>query len=161
MLTVLWCVAALLATAVLGIPASRGRNGHFAIYGLCLLAGGTALAASAALLLAPPSPAPSVILPLGLPWMGAHFRIDALAAFFLVVVNLGGIAASLYGLGYGRHEALPGRVLPFYPAFLASMNLVVMADDAFSFLLCWEFMSLASWALVMAHHRARGNAHAG
>ena len=39
----------------------------------------------------------SVVLPLGLPWIGAHFRLDALAAFFLVVVNLGGAAASLYG----------------------------------------------------------------
>ncbi len=41
------------------------------------------------------------------------------------------------------------------------MNLVVLADDAFSYLLCWEFMSLASWALVMAHHREPGNAKAG
>ena len=48
----------------------------------------------------------------------------------------------------------PQRVLPFYPAFLAGMNLVVLADDAFTFLFAWEFMSLSSWALVMAHHRA-------
>jgi formate hydrogenlyase subunit 3/multisubunit Na+/H+ antiporter MnhD subunit len=41
------------------------------------------------------------------------------------------------------------------------MNLVVLADDAFTFLLAWEFMSLASWALVMAHHRAEENARAG
>ena len=41
------------------------------------------------------------------------------------------------------------------------MNLVVVADDAFSFLLAWEFMSLSSWALVMAHHREPANAHAG
>ena len=59
-------------------------------------------------------------LPLGLPWLGAHFRLDALAAFFLVVVNLGGAAASLYALGYGRHEEAPQRVLPFFPAFLAA-----------------------------------------
>ena len=102
-----------------------------------------------------------VTLPVGLPWLGAHFRLDALAAFFLVVVNLGGAAASLYGLGYGHHEPAPHRVLPFFPAFLAGMNLVVLADDAFSYLLCWEFMSLASWALVMAHHREPGNAKAG
>ena len=70
-------------------------------------------------------------------------------------------SASLYGLGYGRHDPAPHRVLPFFPAFLAGMNLVVLADDAFSYLLCWEFMSLASWALVMAHHRERGNAKAG
>ena len=105
--------------------------------------------------------AATLVLPLGLPWIGAHFRLDALAAFFLAVVNLGGAAASLYGLGYGQHEQAPRRVLPFFPAFLAGMNLVVVADDAFAFLLAWEFMSLSSWALVMAHHRERANAHAG
>ena len=62
-------------------------------------------------------------LPIGLPWLGAHFRLDALASFFLVVVNLGGAAASLYGLGYGHHDPAPHRVLPFFPAFLAGMNL--------------------------------------
>src|SRR5439155_25251267 len=55
----------------------------------------------------------------------------------------------------------PLRVLPFYPAFLAGMNLVVLADDAFTFLLSWEFMSLSSWALVMAHHRVSDNVRAG
>ena len=48
-------------------------------------------------------------------------------------------------------------MLPFYPAFVAGMNLVVVADDAFTFLLSWEFMSLTSWALVMAHHRVGEN----
>jgi hydrogenase-4 component B len=105
--------------------------------------------------------ATTIVLPLGLPWIGAHFRLDALAAFFLVVVNLGGAAASAYGLGYGRHEPAPARVLPFFPAFLAAMNLVVVADDAFAFLFAWEFMSLTSWALVMAHHHEQGNAQAG
>jgi formate hydrogenlyase subunit 3/multisubunit Na+/H+ antiporter MnhD subunit len=41
------------------------------------------------------------------------------------------------------------------------MTLVVLADDAFTFLLSWESMSLASWALVMAHHRDAENARAG
>jgi hydrogenase-4 component B len=100
-------------------------------------------------------------LPLGLPWLGAHFRIDALASFFIIVVNLGGAAASLFALGYGRHEPVPERVLPFYPAYLAGMNLVVLSDDAFSFLVSWEFMSLSSWALVVAHHWERENLRAG
>ena len=103
----------------------------------------------------------ALVLPLGLPWIGAHFRVDALSAFFLVVINLGGAAASLYGLGDARHEHSPGRVLPFFPAFLAGMNLVLVADDAYAFLLSWEFMSIASWALVMAHHREGDNARAG
>ena len=64
-------------------------------------------------------------------------------------------------MGYGKHEHAPQRVLPFYPLFLAGMNLVTVADDAFTFLFTWEFMSLSSWALVMAHdqhprERARG-----
>src|SRR6185295_3816549 len=103
----------------------------------------------------------AITLPLGLPWLGAHFRIDALSSFFLVVVNLGGATASLFALGYGRHERSPERVLPFYPAYLAAMNLVVLADDAFSFLVSWEFMSLTSWALVVAHHKERDNLQAG
>src|SRR6478736_10132342 len=41
------------------------------------------------------------------------------------------------------------------------MNLVVICDDAFSFLVAWEFMSLTSWALVVAHHRERENLQAG
>ena len=100
-------------------------------------------------------------LPLGLPWLGAHFRIDALSAFFVIIVNLGSAAASLFALGYGRHEETPHRVLPFYPAYLAAMNLVVLADDAFSFLVSWEFMSLSSWALVVSHYRERENLRAG
>jgi formate hydrogenlyase subunit 3/multisubunit Na+/H+ antiporter MnhD subunit len=40
------------------------------------------------------------------------------------------------------------------------MNLVLFADDAFTFLLSWEFMSLASWAIVLAHHRIPANGRA-
>ena len=107
------------------------------------------------------APTETLVLPVGLPWIGAHFRLDALSAFFLAVVNLGGAAASLYALGYGRHEQAPQRVLPFYPLFLAGMNLVVLADDAFTFLFTWEFMSLSSWALVMAHDQVKENVRAG
>src|SRR3990170_3516576 len=87
-------------------------------------------------------------LPVGLPSIGAHFRLDALSAFFLIVINFGAAVASVFALGYGRHDPAPMRVLPFYAAFLAAMNLVALADDAFSFLLSWEFMSLSSWAIV-------------
>jgi len=158
---VLWCVAALLAVGVLSV-ALAGRSGlHRATYGASLAATGTAFLTAGAYLAVDGTAASLVTLPLGLPWLGAHFRLDGLAAFFLVVVNLGGAAASLYGLGHGSHEQAPHRVLPFFPVFLAAMNLVLLADDAFTFLLSWELMSLASWALVMAHHRDRDNVRAG
>jgi hydrogenase-4 component B len=147
------CVAALLATAILAIGLGRARRATDVIYGATLAICVVGLFAALDWLIAGKADASGMTLPIGLPWLGAHFRLDALAAFFLAVVNLGGASASLYGLGYGHHEPTPQRVLPFFPAFLAGMNLVVLADDAFSYLLCWEFMSLASWALVMAHHR--------
>jgi hydrogenase-4 component B len=154
-------VAGLLGLAVLAIVLSRLKIATAVIYSATLAVSVIALAGSLRWLLGGTASATDLILPVGLPWLGAHFRMDALASFFLVIVNLGGAAASLYGLGYGHHEPSPHRVLPFFPAFLAGMNLVVLADDAFSYLLCWEFMSLASWALVMAHHRETGNAKAG
>jgi formate hydrogenlyase subunit 3/multisubunit Na+/H+ antiporter MnhD subunit len=157
---VLGSVAALLLLSLSAIALHRWSLGFAVIYGVCLAISLTCLAAALHNLLAAGA-IETVTLPLGLPWLGAHFRLDALSAFFLVVVNLGAAAASLYALGYGRHEEAPQRVLPFYPLFLAGMNLVVVADDAFSFLLTWEFMSLSSWALVMAHDKDPANLRAG
>ncbi|UVC14817.1 hydrogenase 4 subunit B [Mesorhizobium onobrychidis] len=157
----LWGVAAFLGTAIVAVAISRRGSATYLVYGVTLAISAVMFAIAAAGLTGDPAGVSTVTLPLGLPWIGAHFRLDALSAFFLVVVNLGGTVASLYGLGYGHHEPAPHRVLPFFPAFLAGMNLVVLADDAFTFLLSWEFMSLASWALVMAHHREQDNTRAG
>ena len=155
------CVAVLLVLAPLGIGFAMHARGSTIVYGSSLAVSVSLCTIALVDLLDPTRPIFSTVLPVGLPWLGAHFRIDALSAFFLAVVNFGGAAASLFALGYGRHEAAPGRVLPFYPAYLAAMNIVVMADDAFTFLVAWEFMSLASWALVVSHHRDSENIRAG
>ena len=152
-------MAALLAVGVAALSLARRPVARVVVYGASLGASSLALAIGLASLLLNTSA--SLKLPVGLPWLGSHFALDALSAFFLIVVNLGGATASVVGLGYGRHEEAPARVLPFFPVFLAAMNLVVVAADAFTFLFAWELMSLASWALVMAHHRRAGNAAAG
>ncbi len=157
----LWCVAVFIATALAAVVWARRTATSTAVYATALVASVAALAAAVWALLANGDLNETASLPVGLPWLGAHFRLDPLAAAFLVVVNLGSATASLHGLGDGRHEPEPARVLPFFCAFLAGMNLVVLADDAFTFLLTWEFMSLTSWALVMAHHLHEGNARAG
>jgi hydrogenase-4 component B len=154
-------VPAFLGVPLLAAVAMGWSAATRVIYGTCAVICLVVLVVAFTQLLGADSAASSLRLPLGLPWIGAHFRIDPLAAFFLVVVNLGGAAASLFALGYGQHEKAPARVLPFYAAFLAGMNLVVLADDAFTFLVSWEFMSLSSWALVMAHHHDPENRHAG
>ncbi len=119
------------------------------VYGLSAIISAAILAGAIIALFSSAAPS-TVVLPIGLPWVGVHLRLDALSAFFLIVVNFGGATAGLYGIGYGTHEEQPRRVLPFFPVFIAAMNLVVVADDAFTFLFAWEIMSLTSWALVMS-----------
>jgi formate hydrogenlyase subunit 3/multisubunit Na+/H+ antiporter MnhD subunit len=154
----LFCVLGLLGLAVLGCVTARMRIGRPLIYGGSLAL--TVVILVIALMSVGASPE-RITLPLGLPWIGMHARLDPLSAAFLVLVGLGGAGASLYAIGYGRHEHEPQRVLPFYPAFLAGMTLVVLADDAFLFLFAWELMSLSSWALVLAQPDQPGNAQAG
>ncbi len=156
----LWGVAALLSIALLAVLVCRFRAAGPGIYAACLVVSLVVLGIAVVQLIAGGSAA-TLRLPIGLPWIGANFRLDALAAMFLAVVDLGAAGASLFALGYGRHEQSPARVLPFYPAFLAGMNLVILADDAFTFLVSWEFMSLSSWALVMTHHENAENRRAG
>jgi hydrogenase-4 component B len=152
------CVLAYLFTALLAVSLSRRSVATALVY--VASAAVSAVACATALIALSDIHVSSLRLPLGLPWLGANFRVDALSAFFLVVVNFGAAAASVYGIGYGRHERSPERVLPFFAAFLGGMNLVVLAGDAFTFLLSWEFMSLTSWALVLAHHRSAENVRA-
>jgi formate hydrogenlyase subunit 3/multisubunit Na+/H+ antiporter MnhD subunit len=151
---------ALLALAAWGAVIARRPRANEIVYGGALALSALGLVLALAHLLGRAAPA-SLVLPIGLPWLGAHFRLDAISAFFAALGHFGAAAASLYALGYGRHETSPTRVLPFYPAFLAGMSLAPLADDAYTFLVAWEFMSLASWALVMAHHERPENARAG
>jgi hydrogenase-4 component B len=161
MLTIALAGAALeLALGVCAVIIVKSAAASRIIYGAIIVVTTLSLVAALTHLLSA-APAESLTLPVGLPWLGAHFRLDALSAFFLAVVDLGAASASLFALGYGSHEPAPERILPFYPAFLAGMTLVVLADDAFTFLISWEFMSLTSWALVMAHHRVPDNVRAG
>ena len=151
-------IATLLALALVGMVTARTAVGRLLTYGGSFVLTADLVAEGLQALTAPTR---HMQIPLGLPWIGTNFRLDALSGFFLILIGLGGAGASLFALGYGRHEAHPERVLPFFPAFLAAMALVTVADDAFTFLFAWELMSLTSWALVMAHHREAGNANAG
>jgi formate hydrogenlyase subunit 3/multisubunit Na+/H+ antiporter MnhD subunit len=154
----LYGVAVLLALAPIAVVLAASPRASNVIYGACLVVALVLCVVGVISLLGRTSS--SVTLP-SVCRGSAHISARPLAAFFIIVVNLGGVAASLFALGYGQHEQAPERVLPFYPAYLAGMNLVVLSDDAFSFLVSWEFMSLSSWALVVAQHWERENLRAG
>jgi hydrogenase-4 component B len=95
------------------------------------------------------------ILPLGLPDLPFHARLDPLSAFFLLL--LGGVAAgvSAFASGYLRagEGASPGLQCLCYHVFLASMALVLVADDAYFFMVAWETMALSSFFLVNSDHQ--------
>ena len=83
---------------------------------------------------------------------GFALRLDALGAFFLVVISLVAVPAALYGAAYS--EVYEGRrALPLLGVmlnlFLLTMSLVPLADNVVTFLAAWEGMSLTSYFLVM------------
>jgi formate hydrogenlyase subunit 3/multisubunit Na+/H+ antiporter MnhD subunit len=97
----------------------------------------------------------SVTLPLGLPDLPFHFRLDALSAFFLTLLGGASAGISVFASGYFRSSdgAAPGLVGLQYHVFLAAMALVLIADDAYAFMVAWETMALASFFLVTTDHR--------
>ena len=100
-------------------------------------------------------PPASRVLPLGLPGLPFHARIDALSCFFLLLLGAVAAGVSLFASGYLRpgEGTSPGLQCLYYHVFLASMALVLIADDAYFFMVAWETMALASFFLVTSDHR--------
>jgi formate hydrogenlyase subunit 3/multisubunit Na+/H+ antiporter MnhD subunit len=94
-------------------------------------------------------------LPLGLPDLPFHIRLDALSGFFLLLLGLAGAGISIFAAGYFRsgEGTAPGVLGLQYHVFLASMAAVVLADDAYLFMVAWETMALSSYFLVTSQHR--------
>jgi hydrogenase-4 component B len=153
-------VGLLLALSVFGIFAARRAPGSRLIYAACLAVCAGLAGVALITLLAPATRLESVEIPIGLPLGRTFLGLDPLSAPFAVIINLAASIVSGYAIGYGAHAREPLRVVPFYPAFIAGMNLVLLAQDAFSFLVGWELMSLASWALVVSEHRSAENRRA-
>jgi formate hydrogenlyase subunit 3/multisubunit Na+/H+ antiporter MnhD subunit len=153
-------VGTLLALGVIGIFAARRDVGTRAIYAACTLVCSGLAGVALLSLLAPVSPIDVLQLPVGLPLGHTLLGFDPLSAAFAVIVNAASAIVSGYAIGYGVHAREPLRVVPFYPAFIGGMNLVLLAQDAFSFLIGWEFMSLASWALVISEDSSPHNRRA-
>jgi len=94
------------------------------------------------------------VLPLGLPDLPFHLRLDSLSAFFLLLLGAASIGISLYSAGYFRHMAggTLGLLCFEYHLFLVGMTLVFLADDAYLFMVAWETMALSSYFLVTTDH---------
>lgn len=100
----------------------------------------------------------SLHLPWNLPGAAFHIRMDALSALFVIPIGMLGALCALYGVGYLKgHEDTRGAGVSWfhYNLLVASMLLVVVADNAILFLLAWETMALTSFFLV-AFDNVRG-----
>ena len=80
------------------------------------------------------------------------FVLDPLAAFFSLLIAIGGTAASFYTISYLKPYEGKSRMAPSHSGLvlflLAAMILVVLVQHALAFLIVWEIMSLVSFLLV-------------
>ena len=119
--------------------------------------GVSGIAAQAAGLIALASGArQTTLLPAGLPGLPWHVAIDPLAGAFLLMLGAVLLPVALYGPGYVRAFRNGRDSLATLGActglFVAGMLGVLLAADAFLFMLAWELMSLASYFLVCFQH---------
>jgi hydrogenase-4 component B len=80
-------------------------------------------------------------------------RIDALSAWFILIINLTSVTGVLYGAGYLKSSAVQSQLITFhwilYIIFQTSMLIVSMVQHSIAFIIAWEIMSLSSFLLVL------------
>lgn len=92
-----------------------------------------------------------------------RLQVDGLSAVFLLLIALVSTAAALYSLDYMAHYPDYGlhRYYPHFQLFVGGMYAIVTLTDLMvGFLLCWQVMTLASFALVRFEHRNPENVRA-
>jgi len=151
-----WILVAIAGWMGLGMIGVAGlRRFDFVARGLFPIGGVLGLCVAALALRALSGGAEAAVLPLGLPELPFHLRLDGLAAFFLMIIGAASAGISFFAAGYFRRGegTPPGLLCLEYHVFLASMAGVVLADDAYAFMVAWEAMAMSSYFLVTANHR--------
>jgi len=92
-------------------------------------------------------------------------RIDALSAWFMLIINLTCVNGALYGIGYMKPYSDQKSNLSLhwilFIIFQSAMLWVCMLQHSLVFLIAWELMSLSSLFLVMFEHRNKQTLKAG
>ncbi|HYM36453.1 MAG TPA: hypothetical protein VET48_13725, partial [Steroidobacteraceae bacterium] len=144
------CIALLTAWGAIGLaglvrPMSVSYVGRtlFPLGAVC----GAALAIVAAMSIAAPTERQQLLI--GLPDLPIHLRRDGLSSAFLFLLGAASSGISIFAAGYFRRGegTAPGLMCLQYHLFLASMGFVLLADDAYSFMVAWECMALSSYFL--------------
>ncbi len=84
-----------------------------------------------------------------------HASLDRLSALFLVIIAGAGVSTALYARDYLKPYEAKKPPVHFAVHYLAlmwmflAMSGVVAARESYTFLLCWELMTLASFVLIL------------
>jgi hydrogenase-4 component B len=146
-------------TALVG--KARRAAGYLALLTMALAAAGLCVVGVRALLWGPIQVGPLF----SVSGLGATLtlRVDGLGGLFLIVISFVGVCATLYSIDYMliyREEDLR-RYYPFFLLFVLGMVGVVTSWDMFFFFVFWEFMTLASYLLVVFEKSSAVNLRAG
>lgn len=76
------------------------------------------------------------------------FTLSSLSYLFLLLVVAIGLATNLYTLNYFKGEADESLFLFWLNAFIASMSLLVLSNNFYTFFLGWELIGLTSFFLI-------------
>ncbi|ACB75738.1 proton-conducting transporter membrane subunit [Opitutus terrae] len=87
-----------------------------------------------------------------------HVRLDAVSAFFLVLLAVVGGAASVYSREYWSDRAHPrsarsGRA--WWTLLLATMGAVLVAANGLHFLIAWELFAVSGYFLITRERQRR------
>ena len=92
-------------------------------------------------------------------------KIDALSAWFILIINLTVINGTLFGIGYLKSYQDIKTNLTIHWVFLtlfhSSMLWVCMLEHGLAFLVAWEIMSLSSLVLVIFEYQKKDTLKAG
>ncbi len=80
-----------------------------------------------------------------------HLRLDAISAFFLVLLCVIGGAGAVYGHGYWSKLAHPRSVRSgrlWWSVLLSSLGAVLLVSNGLHFLIAWELFTVSAYFLV-------------
>ncbi|MDR3476804.1 MAG: hydrogenase 4 subunit B [Gammaproteobacteria bacterium] len=104
-----------------------------------------------------------LLLSIGIPEYPFRLHWDPLTGFFLILLSVPSLGISVFSGDYFRHLdcRTQGMICFNYHLFLASMTWVLIAADAYSFLIAWELMALSSYFLIVAFKSTQETQQAG
>lgn len=91
----------------------------------------------------------------------ASLQLDHLGTAMLIFVSFVGFIIHLYAHAYMKEEPGYARFFAWFNLFMASMFLLILADNPFMMFIGWEGVGLCSYLLIAFYYDDEGNVKAG